>query len=157
MVDMRVHVCRLALCIRRLRTGGEVLCVCGIKFWELWKCTSLGFCRLCRSRSPINQHRRLRVSCNLGFTLSLLAFYRLTFLVAVNAFKNVFFPSMPVFSIPRTQLRAHRRGTEPGPHLGPHGAALSFFQSGCARAFAQQEAGQPLVAPFEEANESFTF
>ena len=39
--------------IRRHRTGGEVLCVCEVKFWEWWKCTSLGFFRLCRSRSPI--------------------------------------------------------------------------------------------------------
>ena len=48
--------------IRRHRTGGEVLCVCEFKFWEWWKCTSLGFFRLCRSRSPIHQRRFLRFS-----------------------------------------------------------------------------------------------
>ena len=55
--------------IRRHRTGGEVLCVCEVKFWEWWKCTSLGFCRLCKSRSLINQRRFLRYPCCLLLSL----------------------------------------------------------------------------------------
>ena len=48
------------------------------KSGKKWKCTSLGFCGLCKSRSPINQHRFLRLSCNLGCALALLASYRST-------------------------------------------------------------------------------
>ena len=33
------------------------LCVCEVKFWEWWKCTSLGFCGLCVSRSRLYQSR----------------------------------------------------------------------------------------------------
>ena len=70
----------LVVNIFRHRTGGEVLCVCEVKFWEWWKCTSLGFCGLCKSRSPINQRRFLQLS----YDFLVLAFSFFAFLLSLS-------------------------------------------------------------------------
>ena len=77
--------------IRRHRTGGEVLCVCEVKFWEWWKCTSLGCCRLCKSRLPINQRRFLRLS----YDFLVLAFSFFAFLLSLSLLFLVSFSLLP--------------------------------------------------------------
>ena len=103
--------------ICRHRTGGEVLCVCEIKFWEWWKCTSLGFCRLCKSRSLINQRRFSRYPCCLllsllscclfpFFFLSPFLCFRLLSLLPFTCFRLlsllscVRFPCLPLLPLP---------------------------------------------------------